>query len=68
MRKYPEIMPDDIARRLADLASDYGYGIECLTLVWTTKDLGNPLTARVTYESDMPDTRTLDGNIQLPTI
>jgi hypothetical protein len=65
--KHPDILPDDMARKLADLAREHGYGIERLTLSWVTKDLGNPLVARVTYETDLPEHRTLDGDVKLAT-
>jgi hypothetical protein len=63
--KHPDILPDDMARKLGLLAQEHGYGIERLTLSWVTKDLGRPLTARVTYETDVIETRFLDGSIHM---
>jgi hypothetical protein len=47
--EHPIALPDDVARRIADLARAHGYGVELLTLTWATKDLGQPATARVAY-------------------
>ena len=55
MTKHPDSMPDDIARRLADLAREHGYGIEQITLTWLTRDLGQPAIGRVTYAPDKPE-------------
>jgi hypothetical protein len=65
MARHPDIMPDEMARKLGLLAQEHGYGIESLTISWVTKALGNPLTARVTYETDLPEHRTLNGDIRL---
>ena len=62
--KHPDLMPDDMARALADLARAHGYGIETLTLTWLTRDLGQPLIARVTYAPDVIETTTADGGIR----
>ena len=62
MTKHPDSMPDDIARRLADLAREHGYGIEQITLTWWTRDLGQPAIGRVTYAPDVIETRSLDGS------
>ena len=62
--KHPDLMPDDMARALADLARAHGYGIETLTLTWLTRDLGHPLTARVTYAPDVIEMPTVDGGIR----
>ena len=63
MPKHPTALPDDVARKLSDLAREHGYGIEHLTLSWLTKDLGQPLTARVTYAPEVYETQTVDGNM-----
>jgi hypothetical protein len=63
MPKHPTALPDDVARKLSDLAREYGYGIEHLTLSWLTKDLGQPLTARVTYEVDTYEVQNMDGSL-----
>ena len=56
MTKHPDSMPDDIVRRLADLAREHGYGIEQITLTWWTRDLGQPpATGRATYAPDKPE-------------
>ena len=52
MSKHPNTLPDEVARKLADTAREYGYGIENLTLSWLTKDLGQPATARVRYSTE----------------
>jgi hypothetical protein len=64
MTKHPDILPDDMARKLADLAREHGYGIEHLTLSWRTCGLGQPMTARATYEPDVIEARSLDGEIR----
>lgn len=64
MTKHPDILPDDMVRKLADLAGGHGYGIESLTLAWLTKDLGRPPIARATYEPDVIETQSLDGDIK----
>ena len=51
MSKHPNALPDYVARKLADMANAHGYGIENLTLSWLTKDLGQPVTARVRYST-----------------
>lgn len=56
MSKHPNALPDEVARKLSDLARVYGYGIERLTLSWLTKDLGQPATARVGYSTSNDDT------------
>ena len=63
MPKHPTTLPDDVARKLSDLAREHGYGIEHLTLSWRTKDLGQPLTARVTYAPEVYEVQTVDGNL-----
>lgn len=55
MSKHPTALPDEAARKLADLAREHGYGIEHLTLSWLTKDLGQPATARVSYSTANDD-------------
>lgn len=62
--KHPDLMPDDMARALADLARTHGYGIKTLTLTWLTRDLGQPLTARVTYAPDVIEMPTVDDGIR----
>ena len=64
MTKHPTAMPDEVARKLTDMAREHGYGIEHLTLSWVTKDLGQPLIARVTYAPDVIETLTVDGGIR----
>ena len=64
MSKHPTTLPDDVARKLADLAREHGYGIERLTLSWATKDLGQPSVARVTYEVDTYTTQAPDGEME----
>ena len=61
--QHPTELPDIVARMLADLAREHGYGVERLTLSWLTKDLGQPLTARVAYEPDVWEERGLSGDI-----
>jgi hypothetical protein len=62
MAKTPDILPDDMALKIADLAISHGYGVEDLTLAWRTKGLGYPPKARVEYSvSDRPDVSTLDS-------
>ena len=63
MPKHPTTLPDDVARKLSDLAREHGYGIEHLTLSWLTKDLGQPLTTRVTYAPEVYEVQTVDGNL-----
>lgn len=63
MPKHPTDLPDAVARKLADLAREHGYGIERLTLTWLTKDLGQPLTARVEYAPDVVESVDLQGRL-----
>ena len=55
MARHPNTLPDDVMRKLADLAQEHGYGIETLTLLWDTKDLGAPPIASVTYSAARPE-------------
>ena len=62
MPKHPNIMPDEMVRKLATLAGEHGYGIENLCLNWRTSGLGFPVLARAEYGTDdMPDIETLDS-------
>jgi hypothetical protein len=63
MTKHPTALPDEVARKLSDLAQEHGYGIERLTLSWLTKDLGQPLTARVSYEPEVYEVQNMDGSL-----
>lgn len=65
MTQHPTAMPDEVARKLADLAREHGYGIEHLTLSWVTKDLGQPLVARTTYAPDAVHVHDWDGSIPI---
>ena len=59
MTKHPDIMPDEIVRRLADVAREHGYGIENMTLTWLTRGLGQPAVARAIYAPDVIETKRL---------
>ncbi len=65
--RYPTALPDEVAKKLVDLARAHGYGIDALGLVWLTKDMQEPGTARVLYEANVQhswnadDTKTLWG-------
>lgn len=48
--KHPTVLPDVVAKRLANLATAHGYRIEKLRLAWTTT-LENPKSAMVEYEA-----------------
>ena len=63
MTKHPTALPDEVACKLSDLAREHGYGIERLTLSWMTKDLGQPSTARVSYEPEVYEVQNMDGNV-----
>ena len=63
MTKHPTDLPDTVARKLADLAREHGYGIERLTLTWLTRDLSQPLTARVEYAPEVVESMDLNGNL-----
>lgn len=62
MPKHPITLPDTVARKMSDLARQHGYGVEVLTLSWLTEDIGNPVVARVTYESDFPEMKYVRGD------
>ena len=64
MTKYPTEMPDAVARKLVDLAREYGYGIENLILNWRTKDLGQPSMARAIYAPEIVESCSVDGDIR----
>lgn len=66
MPKHPTALPDDVARKLSDLAREHGYGIERLTLSWLTKDLGQPPIARVSYEPEVYEVQSMDGTQRQP--
>ena len=63
MAEHPTALPDDVARKLSNLAREHGYGIEQLTLSWRTKDLGQPPTARATYAPEVYEVQNLDGSL-----
>jgi len=63
MTKHPTDLPDAVARKLADLAREHGYGVERLTLTWRTEDLGQPLTARVEYAPDVVEIVDMQGRL-----
>lgn len=62
MPNHPTTLPDALARKISDLATAHGYGVEVLTLSWWTDGIGNPAVARVTYESDFPKMEYLRGD------
>ena len=62
MTKTPDILPDQMALYIANLAISHGYGVETVVLTWRTKGLTYPPIARVEYSaSDRPDVSTLDS-------
>ena len=62
MAKTPDILPDDMALKIAKLADSHGYAVEAVALTWRTKGLTYPLIARVEYSAeDRPDVSTLDS-------
>ena len=63
MPKHPTALPDEVARKLSDLAQEHGYSIDHLTLSWKTKDLGSPASASVTYEPEVHEIMRVDGSL-----
>jgi len=63
MAEHPTDLPDAVARKLADLALEHGYGIEHLTLTWLTKDLGRPMIARAEYAPEIVESVDVQGRL-----
>jgi hypothetical protein len=51
VNKTPDILPDAMARAIADAATEHGYGVEHLTLSWIPQELGVAGLARVSYSA-----------------
>lgn len=53
-RKEPgETHPDDLVQLMCDLATEYGYGIESMTLTWVS-DISNCEVMRLEYPPKQP--------------
>lgn len=64
MTKHPDTMPDEMVRKLADLAREHGYGFEQITLTWLTRDLGPCFVGRAIYAPEIVESRSVDGETQ----